>query len=194
MEQFAKLPRWGQLVTVLILGGLICTAAWFYPLADWKSTMESRIAQSAELDAQIRQGKEAQRRVDELNRQIDLIRRDLDVLKSIIPVDPETGKLLRVFQTYARDQNLNIASIGPAAIVRRDLYSEQAYKMNVGGTYHDVALFFDKIAHMRRIVNVTELNMTGAKAKKPGQTVSATFNAMVYMQNPEAFQALEKKS
>jgi type IV pilus assembly protein PilO len=192
MEQFAKLPRWGQFVAILIVGGLICTAAWFYPLSDWKSTMESRIVQSAELDAQIRQGKEAQRRVDELNRQIDLIRRDLDVLKSIIPVDPETGKLLRVFQTYARDQNLNIAAISPSAIVPKELYSEQAYKMTVGGGYHDVALFFDKIAHMRRIVNVTGLEMQASTGK--GQTVTANFNAMVYMQNPAAFQALEKKS
>ncbi len=192
MEQFAKLPRWGQFVAILFVGGLICTAAWFYPLSDWKQTMEARIVQSAELDAQIRQGKEAQRRVDELNRQIDLIRRDLDVLKSIIPVDPETGKLLRVFQTYARDQNLNIASISPSAIVPKELYSEQAYKMTVGGGYHDVALFFDKIAHMRRIVNVTGLEMGSATGK--GQTVSASFNAMVYMQNPAAFQALEKKS
>jgi type IV pilus assembly protein PilO len=192
MEQFAKLPRWGQFVAILIFGGLICTAAWFYPLSDWKSTMEARIAQSAELDAQIRQGKEAQRRVDELNRQIDLIRRDLDVLKSIIPVDPETGKLLRVFQTYARDQNLNIAAISPSAIAPKELYSEQAYKMTVGGGYHDVALFFDKIAHMRRIVNVTGLDMSSSTKK--GQTVTANFNAMVYMQNPAAFQALEKKS
>jgi type IV pilus assembly protein PilO len=192
MEQFAKLPRWGQFVAILIVGALICTAAWFYPLSDWKSTMESRIAQSAELDAQIRQGKEAQRRVDELNRQIDLIRRDLDVLKSIIPVDPETGKLLRVFQTYARDQNLNIAAISPSAITPKELYSEQAYRMTVGGGYHDVALFFDKIAHMRRIVNVTGLSMSATTGK--GQTVTANFNAMVYMQNPAAFQALEKKS
>ena len=132
------------------------------------------MAQSAELDAQIRQGKEAQRRVDELNRQIDMIRRDLDVFKSIIPVDPETGKLLRVFQTYARDQNLNIASISPSAIAKKELYSEQAYKMTIGGGYHDVALFFDKIAHMRRIVNVSGLEMTAASRKGRPSPPSST--------------------
>ena len=62
----------------------------------------------------------------------------------------------------------------------------------IGGGYHDVALFFDKIAHMRRIVNITDLDMGAATGK--GQTVTATFNSLVYMQNPEAFQALEKKS
>lgn len=114
------------------------------------------------------------------------------MLKSIIPIDPETGKLLRVFQGYARDQNLNIVRISPSAIDKKDLYSEQSYGMEVGGGYHDLALFFDKIAHMRRIVNVTNLDMKSGGGK--GYTVSATFNSLVYMQNPEAFQALEKKS
>ncbi len=191
MEQFTKLPVWGQFVVVLLLGALLCTAAWFYPLSGWNTAMEARIARSTELEGQIQQGKQAQRRVDELNRQIDLIRRDLEVLKSIIPVQPDTGKLLRVFQTYARDQNLNIASISPSAVAKKDLYSEQAYKINVSGGYHDVALFFDKIAHMRRIVNVTNLEMSAGGSK--GATVNASFSALVYMQNPEAFQALEGK-
>jgi type IV pilus assembly protein PilO len=190
MEHFAKLPQWGQFVVILIVGGLLCTAAWFYPISDWKMQMERNIAQSTELEGQIRQGKEAQKRVDELNSQIGVIRRDLEVLKSIIPVDPETGKLLRVFQSYARDQNLNIASISPTPIVAKEMYSEQAYKIVIGGGYHDVALFFDKIAHMRRIVNVQSLDMKSVSTK--GQTVSAVFSSLVYMQNPAAFQALEK--
>ncbi len=192
MEQFAKLPRWAQFVVTLLVAGLLVGAAWYLLLSGQIDTMNRRIKERDELDVQIRQGKEAQRRVDELNRQIDLIRRDLDVLKSIIPVDPETGKLLRVFQTYARDQNMNILRISPTPIVKQELYSQQSYGMQVGGGYHDLALFFDKIAHMRRIVNVTNLEMTGASGK--GYTVTATFNALVYMQNPEAFQALEKKS
>jgi len=192
MEQFAKLPRWAQFVVTLLVAGLIFGAAWYLFLSGQIDTMNARIKERDELDGQIRQGKEAQRRVDELNRQIDLIRRDLDVLKSIIPVDPETGKLLRVFQTYARDQNLDILRISPTPVAKLDLYSQQAYGMQVGGSYHDLALFFDKIAHMRRIVNVTNLEMASSGGK--GYTVTATFNSLVYMQNPEAFQALEKKS
>ncbi len=82
-------------------------------------------------------------------------------------------------------------AISPKPITKKDLYSEQAYGIDVQGGYHDLALFFDKIAHMRRIVNISNLDM-GASNKK-GATVSAKFNALVYMQNPEAFKALEKK-
>lgn len=193
MEQFGKLPLWGQWVVVLLICVLMGGAAWFWPISGWKTKMERQQKQADELDGQIRQGREAQRRVDELNRQIDIILRDLELLKSIMPLDPETGKLLRVFQGYARDQNLDIRVISPKVIAKKDLYSEQAYGLEVGGGYHDIALFFDKIAHMRRIVNITNLEMK-ASTKKTGATVDAKFNSMVYMQNPEAFQAMEKKS
>jgi len=191
MDRFLRLPRWAQYLVVVLVGALIFAAAWFLFLSTQNTTLQTRRAQSDELETQIRQGKEAMKRVDELNRQIDMIRRDLDVLKSIIPMDPETGKLLRVFQSYARDQNLDIVAISPKPITKKDLYSEQAYGIDVQGAYHDLALFFDKIAHMRRIVNISNLDM-GASNKK-GATVSAKFNALVYMQNPEAFKALEKK-
>ncbi|MEW6757912.1 MAG: type 4a pilus biogenesis protein PilO [Acidobacteriota bacterium] len=191
MDRFAKLPKWAQLVVTLLFCGLIFTATWFVFLSDQRTTLQSRRQQRDELEGQIQQGKEAMRRVDELNRQIDLIRRDLEVLKSIIPLDPETGKLLRVFQSYARDQNLNILRINPTPVAKRELYSEQAYGIEVGGGYHDLALFFDKVAHMRRIVNITNLDM--ASSTRKGATITAKFNSVVYMQNPEAFQGLENK-
>jgi type IV pilus assembly protein PilO len=192
MEQFGKLPLWGQWVVVLLICALLGGASWFGLISGWKTKMEKQQKQVDELDGQIRQGREAQRRVDELNRQIDTILRDLELLKSIMPLDPETGKLLRVFQGYARDQNLDIRVISPKATVNKDLYSEQAFGLEVGGGYHDIALFFDKIAHMRRIVNITNLDMKASTKKNV--TVDAKFNSMVYMQNPEAFQAMEKKS
>lgn len=191
MEQFAKLPIWGQLVVVLLLCGLIVVTAWFWPISGQRSTLENRIKTRDDLEVQIRKGKEAQRRVDELNRQIDTIRHDLELLKSIMPLEPETGKLLRVFQSYARDQNLNILRISPSPTSSKDLYSEQGYGMSVQGGYHDVALFFDKIAHMRRIVNVVGLTMRGINARSA--TLQADFTSMVYMQNPDAFKGLENK-
>jgi type IV pilus assembly protein PilO len=192
MEQFAKLPLWGQWVAILLVCGLILVTGWYAWLSNQKQTMETRLKQVDELDGQIRQGREAHKRVDELNRQIDTILRDLELLKSIMPLDPETGKLLRVFQSYARDQNLSIKTISPKPIGTQELYSQQAYGMSVTGGYHDMALFFDKVAHMRRIVNISGLHMTTSSTKNA--TVDAQFNAMVYMQNPQAFQAMEKKS
>ncbi|MCI4398375.1 MAG: type 4a pilus biogenesis protein PilO [Acidobacteria bacterium] len=193
MEQFAKLPRWGQYLATLALGVVLLVAAWYGVISGQRQTLASLTKQSQDLEAQIRQGKEAQRRADELQRQIDLIIRELDVVKTIIPPEPETGKLLRVFQSFARDQNLDIKAISPANVTKGDLYSQQPYTVEVAGGYHDLAMFFDKLAHMRRIVNVADLDIKGSSQTKGSATITAKFQSIVYMQNPDAFQAMEKK-
>jgi len=192
MEQFAKFPRAVQFVLVIVIGALLLGGSYWFVIKGQRQTLASLNKQSLDLDSQIRQGKEAQRRVDELQRQIDMIVRELEVVKSIIPVEPETGKLLRVFQSFARDQNLAIRAISPKTIQKRDLYSEQAYDVEIVGGYHDLAMFMDKLAHMRRIVNVGSLEVKGATGQGPA-TITAKFQSLVYMQNPESFQGLEKK-
>ena len=193
MEQFARFPRIAQILIVLALGFVLLGVAWFaWPISQQREELQSLQKRSQDLETQIRQGIEAQKRADELQRQIDQILRELEVVKSIIPVEPETGRLLRVFQSFARDQNLVIKGISPKKIVQKELVSEQPYDVEVAGGYHDLAMFFDKLAHMRRVVNVGNLevkNHTG----KGAATVEAKFQSIVYIQNPESFQGLEKK-
>lgn len=192
MEKFASLPKWGQYLATVIVAGILIFAIWYLFISDQRKKLEDLQKQSEQLAQDIRQGQEAQRRLDELNRQMEILLNDLEVFKSIIPPDPQTGTLLRAFQSFARDQNLEIAKISPKGFNKKDLYSEQPYAMQMVGGYHDLALFFDKLAHMRRIVNVSGLELA-AVTRKRLPAVSAKFEAMVYMQNPEEPAAPEVK-
>ena len=184
MEKFASLPKWGQYLATFIVAGLLIFALWYLLIKDQRVKGEDLDKQIGDLVQNIRQGQEAQKRLDELNRQMEIILRDLEVFKSIIPLDPQTGTLLRAFQSFARDQNLDISRISPQAFQKKELYTQQPYQIQVTGGYHDIALFFDKLAHMRRIVNVSGLELTSV-VKKTQALVGARFDAMVYMQNPE---------
>lgn len=197
MEKFASLPKWGQYLATFIVAGLLIFALWYLLIKDQRVKGEDLDKQIGDLVQNIRQGQEAQKRLDELNRQMEIILRDLEVFKSIIPLDPQTGTLLRAFQSFARDQNLDISKISPQSFQKKELYSQQPYNIQVTGGYHDIALFFDKLAHMRRIVNVSGLELTSI-VKKTQPLVGAKFDAMVYMQNPEepavaAAKPMEKK-
>jgi type IV pilus assembly protein PilO len=184
MEKFASLPKWGQYLATFIVAGLLVFAVWYLLIKDQIAKRENLNKQVDQLVQDIRQGQEAQKRLDELNRQMEIIMHDLDVFKSIIPLDPQTGTLLRAFQSFARDQSLEISKISPRGLEKRELYTQQPYAIQVTGGYHDIALFFDKLAHMRRIVNVSGLEMSSIRGKGVS-LVGAKFDAMVYMQNPE---------
>ena len=41
MEQFSKLPLWGQWVAILLVCGLLAVTSWYVWLSGQKQTMES---------------------------------------------------------------------------------------------------------------------------------------------------------
>ena len=60
----------------------------------------------------------------------------------------------------------------------RDFYIEIPVSMEVSGTYHDVATFFDKVGRMKRIVNILDISMAPVKTRSTNLTTKC--NAVTY--------------
>jgi type IV pilus assembly protein PilO len=191
MEQLAKLPKIAQYVISLVLGLGILAGGYFFVVKGQVKKNETLDKKSGELQSQIQQGKEAQKKAEVLALQIEQIKKELEIVKTIIPEDPETGKLLRVFQNLARDLNLTFTTISPKAITTGELYNQQAYDIEIKGGYHQLAQFFDKLAHLRRVVNIENLSIKASSSKDA--TILAKFQAVIYTQNPDAFKETEAK-
>ncbi len=191
MEQLAKLPKSAQYIISIVIGAAILAAGYFFIIKGQAKKFDSLEKKSGELQSQIQQGKEAAKKAELLAIQIEQIRKELEIVKTIIPEDPETGKLLRVFQNLARDLNLTFTTISPKKITPGDLYNQQAYDIEVRGGYHQLAQFFDKLAHLRRVVNIDNLSIKASTAKDA--VIQSKFQAIIYTQNPDAFKETEAK-
>jgi Tfp pilus assembly protein PilO len=51
----------------------------------------------------------------------------------------------------------------PSPEVNREFYAEIPVEIRVKGTYNEVAIFFDKVGKLPRIVNISGVSMEGAK-------------------------------
>lgn len=191
MEQLSKLPKIAQFVIALVIGIVILVAGYFFIIKGQIQTNKKLQKKSQDLQSQIQQGKEAVKNEESLKLQIEQIMKELEIVKTIIPAEPETGKLLRVFQNLARDLSLNFSTITPKQITTGELYNQQAYDIEIRGGYHQLAQFFDKLAHLRRVVNIEGLTIKAATGAKDASTISAKFQAIIYMQNPNAFKETE---
>jgi type IV pilus assembly protein PilO len=49
--------------------------------------------------------------------------------------------------------------------------------IKVNGDYHNIAIFFDKVARLFRVVNITDINM---KAKKGSTNLDTSCTAITY--------------
>ena len=88
----------------------------------------------------------------------------------LLPNKREIPTLLRSITQLGSDANLEFRLFSPKKEKARDFYIEIPVSMEVSGTYHDVAMFFDKVGRMKRIVNILDISMKPIKERSTNLT------------------------
>jgi type IV pilus assembly protein PilO len=105
-----------------------------------------------------------------------------------ISAGPKTAALLK--PSDQRDQKPAEAAPktkgkkGAAAPQTDPFYEEIPVAISVIGSYQDILFFFDKVAKLPRIVNISDITMSGgidAKGKGKGKGITSTFIIKTYM-------------
>jgi len=101
----------------------------------------------------------------------------MEALK-LLPNEKEIPKLLRNITQLGSDSALEFRVFIPKKERAGDFYMEIPVSLEVSGTYHNVAVFFDKVGQMERIVNILNVSM---KPVKPRSTkLVTTCDAVTY--------------
>lgn len=96
----------------------------------------------------------------------------------LLPNEKEIPKLLRNITQLGSDSALEFRVFIPKKERAGDFYMEIPVSLEVSGTYHNVAVFFDKVGQMERIVNILNVSM---KPVKPRSTqLVTTCDAVTY--------------
>jgi type IV pilus assembly protein PilO len=80
-----------------------------------------------------------------------------------LPEKEEIPSLLTSISRSGQDVGLEFLLFEPKSEVRKEFYAEIPVAMQVRGGYHDLAIFFDKVARLSRIVNIKNIEMGPAK-------------------------------
>ena len=96
----------------------------------------------------------------------------------LLPNKREIPSLLRGITQLGNDSNLEFRFFSPKKEKVKDFYIEIPVSMVVSGNYHDVAVFFDKVGRMERIVNI--LNVSMKPVKKLSTVLVTKCDAVTY--------------
>ena len=94
-----------------------------------------------------------------------------------LPEKEEIPSLLTSISRSGQDVGLEFLEFTPKADVRKEFYAEIPVAMKVKGGYHDLAIFFDKVARLSRIVNIKNISMQRAKNS---QELNTSCTAVTY--------------
>jgi type IV pilus assembly protein PilO len=176
-----KLPWWGQIVAFVLLGVGGCGAFFYYYEMPVRAEMVSREQQLTALRADITKGLATAKKLPEFRSQVSELESRLASLKAVLPEEKDAADLLNRMQTVASQSNLTIKSFKPGATATKQLHAEWPINLELDGTYHNLALFFDRVGKFTRIVNISGLDVRGKDKPEPNSTISASCVATTFV-------------
>jgi len=176
-----KLPWYGQIGAFMVLAVAGVGAFGYYYELPARAELDSRRHQIEALQKDINMGTATARKLPEFRAQVGELEARLNNLKAVLPEEKDAADLLRRMQTVATQSNLTIKSFKPANPVTKQLHSEWPINLELDGTYHNLAIFFDRVSKFTRIVNISGLDVKGKEKADPNSTISASCVATTFV-------------
>ena len=179
---FNKISKLRMIHRVLIFAGTIVLIVGLYiwllhiPKAGEIKTIKSELDR---LERNISLAKVRAKNVKKLEADLAKSQGDLKVAIKLLPTTSEIPNLLKNITKLGNNSNLEFLLFSPEKQISKQFYVEIPVSIEVLGGYHNVAMFFDKIGKLDRIVNVVNVNMI--PIKELSTTLKTSCKATTYM-------------
>ena len=185
LDKLNKIPLWQKSVVFLVLaaGIVFLFHSMVWRPADMK--IQELTGQLHSLENKYREQKAVADDLATFQQNTKKLEEDLRLALTQLPKEKEIPMLLRDIYTLGRKSGVEFRSFQPQAEMPRKLYAEVPIKMQLTGTYHEIAVFFDRIGKLSRIVNISDLDIGSSsskdKEKETPLNVNCTATTFMFM-------------
>jgi Tfp pilus assembly protein PilO len=200
-----------QLLILVGIAGIIVGGMEYLYFSDMTQQIEEQQTTLAAMKSDLANLAQVEKRHREFKQQNANLERQLRDMKIILPFDQDVDVLIRQLQDIAQGCNVRLLRLAakqvtskeapapahapgkPAAEAPPQMYVEIALTLELTGSYSGATMFFDRVAHLPRIVTVNDLSIAGVadankarlKVHSPkmlGETVAASCTLTTYFQ------------
>jgi len=202
-----KMPPQAKALAILVILVLIAAAYFFLIFSDlWskKSSIETKIN---ELNTQIKEKEKIALQLDKYIAEVEALKENYKVALEKLPDQREIPGLFHSVASSGKETGIDFLLFQPLTAVPKSMtgetipdkpppaqkgkkatklpepfYEEIPVKVTVVGNYQNILHFFEKIAKLPRIVNVSEITMGDRKEiKGRGYFINSTCTVKTYM-------------
>ena len=192
MDRLGRLPR-SQRLVVYGLGYLLLVVALFFALIG--PAMESIHSATSKRSALTTKRDEVRTRAEnrpQFESELEQLEADLKQALKELPDDREIPGLLSEIDALARKSGLEVRKFQPLPEVRREYHADVPVQIVMGGSFHEIAIFFDRVGKMNRIVSVTDIVMNEPAERGSETTLTVAGKVVTYRFLTEAELAAPK--
>ncbi len=159
LDKLTKLPRPYRMGIALGIMGIVFGFYGYVLYAPARTQLEGLRKEELELQRKLNEVRSVTQNLGAFEEELGRLDRELTIALRQLPNSKELPVLLTDISTLGKNAGLEFKSFKPKPEIPRDFYSEVPIEIEFHGHFHEVAGFFDQIARLPRIVNVSELKM-----------------------------------
>lgn len=177
---FEKIAAIGRTQRILICVGvfLILGAGFYFLIYSPQSNKLNELRSELEtLESKLFTARKAAENLEKFQKEFEDAQIQFKLALQLLPDERQIPNLLEGISTSGKDSGLEFLLFQPGPEVPRDFYAEIPVNIQVSGGYHNLAMFFDRVARLSRIVNMLNINIQAPET--PG-ILNASCVAMTY--------------
>ncbi len=169
MAKFSELSSGVQLAAVVGLAVVLSGAAYWFVYKDMDHSNRVLQAQlKAKQDENAALRPYADRKAD-MERKLATLKDQLEQMKRIVPDEKEAPQFMEMMQAEARKAGIEVRRYLAKSTAQREFFTEVPFDIELDGSYFSMLRFFENVAHLDRIINVSGLKMASLrKASEAG--------------------------
>jgi type IV pilus assembly protein PilO len=160
--------------TIVVLAGLF---VWLVYLPKSEEIAAAR-QEIAKLQVKLNQAKLKARALSKFEAEYAEVDAQFTEALNLLPNTKEIPSLLKAITQLGTDSQLDFMLFSPQRERPKDFYMEIPVSIEVSGSYHNVAVFFDKVGRMERIINILNVSMNPVKERST--TLTTKCDAVTY--------------
>jgi Tfp pilus assembly protein PilO len=176
-----KMSLGTQVIVFAVIGLLLYGVFWYFFYSPMQVERDNKTTTKRNLQAEVDNAKTTAARLPEFRREVERKEATLQALSRILPSQKEVDDLLRKVQQLAAESSLNVLRFKPEATKPQNFYAEWPISLDLDGSYHNLAYFFDRLSRLSRIVNVSNLKVDAKREPSIASTITASCTATTFV-------------
>ncbi|WDN88111.1 type IV pilus assembly protein PilO [Desulfosarcina sp. BuS5] len=178
IEKLTKVQRLSICIITLfvIIGGFSYFSYW-----PKSKRIKAYRSECKQLEAKLVKAKKNAADIDSFREKIARKKVQFKIVMQALPEQKEIPSLISSISRSGLDAGLEFLLFKPQAEKSQGFYAEIPVSIKVTGTYHNVAVFFDKVSRLSRIVNIENIKMSSGKSSRQSAiTLNTSCKAVTY--------------
>ena len=184
-EKLGKIPKAARYGAVAAILALLGASYYFLFYTDAAATLTAGQGRAQELHRKLTNVRAVANNVGEFEREVATLERELEIALKQLPNRKQFEDLLQDITTAGKKVGVAIKSIERTPEVEHDFYAEVPFKLELEGTYHNIAMFFERVAKLPRIVNIGSMRIQANPGRESSTqlTVQGTATTFRFLNN-----------